>query len=52
MQHLDLTRSEVVARLKKKHHDDVEAFDQIYTEILAVADVLSDGLIKQFPEKF
>jgi hypothetical protein len=52
MQHLDLTRNEVVARLKKHHHDDVEAFDQIYTEILTVADVLSDGLIKQFPERF
>jgi hypothetical protein len=52
MQHLDLTRNEVVARLKKHHHDDVEAFDQIYTEILTVADVLSDGLIKQFPESF
>jgi hypothetical protein len=52
MQHLNLTRSEVEARLKKKHHDDVEAFDQIYTEILTVADVLSDGLINQFPERF
>jgi hypothetical protein len=52
MQHLNLTRNEVEARLKKKHHDDIEAFDQIYTEILTVADVLSNGLIKQFPEKF
>jgi hypothetical protein len=52
MQHLDLTRSEVVARLEKNHHDDVEAFDQIHTEILTVADVLSEGLIKQFPERF
>jgi hypothetical protein len=52
MQHLNLTRNEVAARLKKKHHDDVEAFDQIHTEILTVADVLSDGLVKQFPEKF
>ncbi len=52
MQHLNLTRSEVVARLAKSHHDDVEAFDQIYTEILTLADVLSDGLIRQFPERF
>jgi hypothetical protein len=52
MQHLNLTRSEVVARLEKSHHDDVEAFDQIHTEILTLADVLSDGLIRQFPERF
>jgi hypothetical protein len=52
MQHLKLTRNEIEARLKGHHSDDVEAFDQILTEILTVADVLSDGLVKQFPEKF
>lgn len=52
MQHLRLTKAEVVARLGSKWDDDVEAFDQIYTEILTVADVLSDGILKQFPDKF
>ena len=52
MQHLNLTKGEVVARLQSKWNDDVEAFDQIFTEILTVADVLADGVIKQFPEKF
>jgi hypothetical protein len=52
MQHLNLTKGEVVARLQSKWNDDVEAFDQIFTEILTVADVLGDGVIKQFPEKF
>jgi hypothetical protein len=51
-QHLNLTKGEVVARLQGKWNDDVEAFDQIFTEILTVADVLGDGVIKQFPEKF
>jgi hypothetical protein len=51
-QHLNLTKGEVVARLQSKWNDDVEAFDQIFTEILTVADVLADGVIKQFPEKF
>lgn len=51
-QHLNLTKGEVVARLQSKWEDDVEAFDQIFTEILTVADVLADGVIKQFPEKF
>jgi hypothetical protein len=51
-QHLRLTKSEVVARLTKKWDDDVAAFDQIFTEILTVADVLADGIVAQFPEKF
>lgn len=52
MQHLNLTKGEVVARLQSNWNDDVEAFDQIFTEILTVADVLAAGVIKQFPEKF
>lgn len=51
-QHLRLTKGEVVARLGKKWDDDVAAFDQIFTEILTVADVLADGIAAQFPEKF
>jgi hypothetical protein len=51
-QHLTLTKSEAVARLKGNWEDDIEAFDQIFTEILTVADVLAAGIIKQFPKKF
>lgn len=52
MQHLNLTKGEVVARLKSQWDDDVTAFDQIFTEILTVSDVLADGIVKQFPDKF
>ena len=52
MQHLILTKNEVVARLHADWDGDVAAFDQIFTEILTVADVLADGVTKQFPEKF
>lgn len=52
MQHLNLTRKEVVARLQQKHDEDIEAFDQILTEILTVAGVLADGIIRQFPGRF
>jgi hypothetical protein len=52
MLHLNLTKGEVVARLNKKWDDDVKAFDDIFIEILTVADTLSDGIMKQFPEKF
>ena len=51
-QHLALTKGEVVARLTKNWDTDVKAFDDIFTEINTVADVLSDGIIKQFPSKF
>jgi hypothetical protein len=52
MQHLKLTKDEVVARLQSNWEADVAAFDQIFTEILTVSDVLADGIVKQFPEKF
>ncbi len=50
--HLNLTKNEVVARLKEKWDDDVKAFDDIYTEINTVADTLTEGILKQFPNKF
>ena len=50
--HLSLTKQEVVARLQSDWSADVEAFDQIFTEIMTVADVLADGIVKQFPDRF
>jgi hypothetical protein len=52
MQHLNLTRNEVNAHLHKRWEADVEAFDQILTEILTVSDALSYGIVKQFPDRF
>jgi hypothetical protein len=51
-QHLALTKNEAVARLKGNWEDDVQAFDEIFTEILTVADVLAAGVVKQFPDRF
>jgi len=50
--HLNLTKKEVVARLTQKWEDDVQAFDDIFTEIMTVSDTLADGIHKQFPGKF
>ena len=50
--HLSTTTDEVVARLNKKWDDDVRAFDAVYGHILMMADALSDGIVKQFPDKF
>jgi len=51
-QHLKLTKDEATARLQQRWEDDIEAFDQIFTEILTVSDVLSTGILKQFPDRF
>jgi hypothetical protein len=50
--HLSTTTDEVVARLTKNWDADTRAFDVVYEHILVMADALSDGIIKQFPEKF
>jgi len=50
--HLSTTTDEVVARLTKHWDADVQAFDRVYNHILTMADALSDGIVKQFPEKF
>jgi hypothetical protein len=49
--HLQLTKDEVVARLKGDWNAAVKAFDDIFTEIMVLADALYDGLVVQFPEK-
>jgi len=50
--HLATTTEEVVARLKHDWEADVRAYDAVYNHILMMADALSDGIVKQFPEKF
>ena len=50
--HLSTTTAEVMARLHKDWPGDVQAFDEVYNYILMMADALSDGIIKQFPDKF
>jgi hypothetical protein len=50
--HLSTTTNEVVARLKHDYDADVRAYDAVYDHILMMSDALSDGIVKQFPDKF
>ena len=50
--HLRLTTDEVVARLQGRWTDDVRIYDRVERQIRNMADMLSDGLVAQFPARF
>ncbi|RCX17777.1 hypothetical protein DFP94_108138 [Fontibacillus phaseoli] len=50
--HLQLVTDAVTARIKKDWDADIRAFDEGQKHILVLADVLSKGIIRQFPDKF
>lgn len=50
--HLAKTTKEAVARLKGNWKEEVAIYDDVRAQIIRMADMLSDGIIKQFPAKF
>jgi hypothetical protein len=50
--HLRLTTDEAVARLQGNWTGDVAAYDRIHDHALHLADLLSSGVVRQFPRRF
>ena len=50
--HLQFVTDQAVARLNKDWKADIEAYDKGENHMIMFADVLTDGIIKQFPQKF
>jgi hypothetical protein len=50
--HLALTAQEGVARIAGNWKADVAAYDKVHDEILQMSQMLSDGIVQQFPERF
>jgi hypothetical protein len=50
-EHLDLTTAELVAHLQKNWTADIAAYDKVEDQILKMADMLTAGIAKQFPDK-
>jgi hypothetical protein len=50
--HLDLTTQQVVKRLAGDYQGDIMAFDLVELEALEMADMFTDGIMRQFPQSF
>lgn len=51
-EYIDLTLSEATNHLNGNYQGSIEAYDEIYSQLLHLADQLSSGIALQFPEKF
>lgn len=50
--HLDYTTQEAVSRLKADWAGNIAAYDKGHAHMLMFSDVLTEGLVAQFPDKF
>jgi hypothetical protein len=50
--HLNATAAEALARKTGNYSGDVTAFENVHIQILEMADMLTEGIVKQFPNEF
>ncbi|MBM7833418.1 glycosyltransferase [Clostridium sardiniense] len=50
--HLQLVTEQAVNRLNKDWKKDIEAFDEGEDHMIKFADIIAEGIIRQFPQKF
>ena len=50
--HRDQTLKEATDRLQGRFAADIRDYEAVHRHILEMADMLSDGIIRQFPGKF
>lgn len=48
---MTLTYRQATSRMGKKWAEDIQTFDELYVQGMAMADDIADGIIKQYPEK-
>lgn len=51
-EHLDLTKQEAVTMLNKDFKKDIKIYDEIEKQAREMADMISDAMIKLYPEQF
>jgi hypothetical protein len=51
-EHLDLTLAEAADRLADRYEQDIADYEAVHLEILHMADMLSRGIVRQFPGMF
>ncbi len=50
--HLEYVAGEIFSRVKKDWVSDINAYDKGHRHMLMLSDILTDGIVKQFPDKF
>ncbi|MET0016376.1 LysM peptidoglycan-binding domain-containing protein [Oscillibacter sp.] len=50
--HLAMTKAEAVAILTQKYQDSIDIFENIEQEALMMADTMTRGLVRQFPQNY